>query len=181
MNTRGNDENKKAIEALYKEYRNIIYLKIKSQCFSKKQEDIEDCISQTFFIALENGEELKVHPNPKAYLLKTAANVTRNFNHKYNKDLLKTKPIDDDIISPVSVEEQVDEKMTVEKIYRRNIYRNIMNDLTPEQKELYFLYFMEEKSSAEIASLMNEKNGTIRMRISRLRFSIINKVKDLLK
>ena len=73
------------------------------------------------------------------------------------------------------------EKMTVEKIYRRNIYRNIMNDLTPEQKELYFLYFMEEKSSAEIASLMNEKNGTIRMRISRLRFSIINKVKDLLK
>lgn len=177
----GSDKNRKFIEELYKNYRDIIYLQIKSKCFSKNQSDIEDCISQTFFIALESSDKLISHPNPKAYLLKTATNVTRNFNNKYNRDLIKSKPIEDDIISPVSIEDQIENKVTAEEMVRKNIYQNIMNDLTPEQKELYFLYFIEDKNSTEIAELMGEKSGTIRMRISRLRCSIIGKIKSLLK
>lgn len=175
------NENKEFIENLYNQYRDIIYLKIKSRCFSKSEQDIEDCISQTFLIALQNCNTLKNHPNPQAYLLKTATNVIRNFNNKYNKDILKTEPINDNIPHTISIEDQFEDKLTEQEIQNRNIYQNIMNGLTPAQQQLYFLYFVENKNSTEISKLLGEKNSTIRMRISRLRLCIINKIKFFLK
>lgn len=175
------DTNKAFIEDLYNSYRDRVYLKVKSECFSKSKQDIEDCISQTFLIALQNCDILRKHPYPQAYLLKIATNVTRNLNNKYNKDILKTEPINDNIPHTVSIEDQFEDKLTEQEIQKRNIYQNIMNGLTPAQQQLYFLYFVENKNSTEISKLLGEKNITIRMRISRLRLCIINKIKFFLK
>lgn len=174
-----NNEKQLFIENLYKSYYDKVYIKINSMCFSKNLHDIEDCVSQTFLVALKNYDTLKVHPNPKAYLLKTASNITNNFNRTYSKNILKRKNIDD--ISIPSIEEHVENTIIDQKIKNESIYTKIMSSLNKEQQQLYFLRFIENMSYEDISELLGTSNSTIRMRVSRLKLCVINEIEKILK
>lgn len=174
-----NTEKQLFLENLYKTYYDKVYIKINSMCFSKNPHDIEDCVSQTFLVALKKYDILKIHPNPKAYLLKTASNIVNNFNTTYSRNILKQQDIND--ISIPSMEERVENDIIEQKIINQEIYTKIMNNLNKEQQQLYFLRFVENMSYENIAELFGVSNSTIRMRISRLKLCIINEIQKILK
>ena len=59
-----------------------------------------------------------------------------------------------------------------------NIYKIIADSLNKEEQELYFLHYIEHMPLKDIATLLNSKYITIRVRASRLRVTIMNIIKQ---
>lgn len=178
MHSKDGIEQKQFFNTLYNQHFDKVYAMVCANCFSPIKEDREDCVSETFIIAMEKYDILKNHPNQVGYLLTIAKNVTFNFNTRYNKTLIRQCALEDDTPTNGSVEDHVENQLIQEHLKNINIYKIIANSLSKEEQELYFLHYIEHMPLKDIATLLNSKYITIRVRASRLRVTIMNIIKQ---
>lgn len=176
-----NYDKKVFIEHIYMEYYQVVHNIIICNIFSHNRYDIEDCISQTFLKAIEDYEKIKNYENIKAYLIKVAINITYSFNKVFNRRILKQINLSEDVSEKISIEEYVENLIDEEKISKNNYYETIIRDLSPLEQQLYLMHFIQKMPYKEMSSLLNMKDTTVRVRITRLKLNIINKIKRFLE
>lgn len=133
--------------------------KLLGTCFLMlgNREEAEDVVQETFIRVFEKIGDFKENSGLYTWIYTIALNLSRDRLRK-RADLLVLQdewPGDDDVES--YVEGSID----------REILKNELFKLHPMYMEVMVLFYFEELSIREISILLNEKEGTIKSRLSR--------------
>lgn len=151
------------------EYRRIVLQTIRRKVSNIRKHDLEDCLGEIMVIALEKDEDLSKHPNIHAWLTLTAKNVANRFleNQKAANDNIADLPEYAEQAAPNRIEDTV-ESAEQEKQAREFLKKN----LSGADYELYVFKIIENRSIAEIATLLGEKEDTVKKRFTRLKVKL---------
>lgn len=142
-----------------------------------KKECAEDLTQEVFYIALKQRKGFLEHENPEGFLYKTARNLT----YEYFRDLKRW-------CYPQTEEEWgCCHEDVFGQICRENedtcdidgFSENILQELSDKEREIYRLYYIENRTMREIAQVLGKSETSIRMKYVRLRKKIKKKVKLL--
>lgn len=156
------------------------YAKILSYCYAKLNNEnlARDSTQDTFLVALQKISILQKHPNPGGFLFQTAKNIIKEKQRSHFKQMMAEAEMrDDQVESPsdfLSLED-----ITDKQIDESNYAQYVLSQLSEEKSLLYSLYYTEQKSMKEIASILGIKESTARMRYVRLRREIRSIVTDI--
>lgn len=153
------------IERMIREYGKDIY----SFCIylTGSRDLADDLYQQTFLTAIEKGD-IDPDNNPRSYLLGIAVNLRNNQRRKLlfrrNREYLES----DDVISNISDgnENMGDE---LERKERNKEIRKGVALLPEKLRQVVIMYYTEELPVAEIASILNISEGTVKSRLSNAR------------
>lgn len=123
--------------------------------------DAEDVLQETMIRLLKTEPELQSRTHEKAWLLRVAANLSKN-RISYNA-LRKT----DELNETLAAEQRDDLSFVWEAV----------KTLPEQYREAIHLYYYEGYSTAETAELLNIKESTLRTNLSRAR----ERLKEILK
>ncbi|RDY26706.1 sigma-70 family RNA polymerase sigma factor [Romboutsia weinsteinii] len=148
---------KNAFVQLMKENELSLYKVAKS--ILKNDEDVADAMQETILSALENISSLKQDKYFKTWLTRILINKCNTILRKNSKT--------------IQLKEYFDAGYTENFIQSISIKEGIQT-LSDEQKLVLHLYYVMGFNSREISELLNEKESTVKVRLSRSR----NKLKD---
>lgn len=131
----------------------------------------EDVVQEVFLIAYQKGNAFLEHPNPPAFLYKTAKNVVCQIARQEQKyaaaqveeNTLRTEEADLFEVLLNQSDRRIDENIFVEQV---------LDQLTSEKRVLYEKYYRDQKAMKEIARELNVSEVSLRMRYVRLRREI---------
>lgn len=124
-------------------------------------EDAEDILQDTLIKYLESAPVFENSSHEKAWLLKTAANLSKN-RIKYNK---------------IRLSEELDENISAPAGSDLSFVWEAVKQLSETQSEVIHLFYHEGYQTAEIARILNRKEATVRSDLKRAR----EKLKSILK
>ena len=142
------------ITEIYYRYVDMIY----RLCFTilKNTHDTEDSVQNTFIKLINHKKEFENSEHEKAWLIRTATNISRDFLRKSSR---KDTPLD-----------EIEEKVPAEEHKTENIdLLNAVLSLDEKYREVIFLYYYEGYNSNEIAELLDKSASTIRSHLSEAR------------
>jgi len=153
------------IERMIREYGKDIY----SFCIylTGSRDLADDLYQQTFLTVIEKGD-IDPDNNPRSYLLGIAVNLRNNQRRKLlfrrNREYLES----DDVISNISDgnENMGDE---LERKERNKEIRKGVALLPEKLRQVVIMYYTEDLPVAEIASILNISEGTVKSRLSNAR------------
>ena len=142
-------------EELYERHYSELMVYGKALC--KNKELTEDLVQETFVRAIMNTELLEDMSSRKqrAWLYRTFKNI---FYDRYRRTLLENKYIQ-------TVKTEAWEEQGFQEVENQLILQSI----TPEDRTMFQLRYIEGYTSAEISELLNVPAGTVRSRLSRCR------------
>ena len=156
-------------DALFKEYHAYVFKIVINEGGKKlTKQDQEETVSDIFFKLWQNQRKIKDLKKVKSYIGKIAKNTTKNkvrsIKDRYNFD-----------------EGMFSSNHSNENSYHINeqlrIIRRELDNMDPLDKELFLLFYYQNKKIKEIALLKNIKSSTIKTRLHRTR----KKLKKLLE
>ena len=150
---------KKGREQAYIQLINTYGNKLLKTCFLmiKDEKEAEDIVQETFIKVFKYIKGFKGNSSLYTWIYKIGQNTMRD---RY-RDKTVTIPYEDYTISEDNVEEIV--------INRENkeILRNGLNEINFIYKQVLVLFYFEEFSIKEISKILDEKEGTIKSKLSR--------------
>lgn len=123
----------------------------------KDREEAEDVVQETFIKVFQKVETFKEKSGLYTWIYTIALNLSRDRLRK-KQDIIM---IEDEWISNNDVESYV------EKNINKDILRNELFNMNSLYREVLVLFYFEELSIKEISNLLNEKEGTIKSKLSR--------------
>ncbi len=149
---RGREE---AYKQLIEEYGNRL---LRTCCLIlKDREEAEDVVQETFIKVFKKIDTFKEKSGLYTWIYAIALNLSRD-RMRMKQDMLELK---DEWIGNDDVESQVEINIDRE-LLRKEIFE--MNSL---YREVLVLFYFEDLSIKEISNLLNEKEGTIKSKLSR--------------
>ena len=127
----------------------------------RNKTEAEDIVQAVFLRLMTRQPKFQSPEHERAWLIRTAINLCLDYDKSASRRT--NVPLDDDIAAALP-EENAGVLEAVWKLPERDRY-------------IIYLYYFEELAIKEIASLLDERTGTITSRLSRAR----NKLKLLLK
>ncbi len=147
------------------EYGKDIYSFCKSLTLNLQEAD--DLYQDTFLKAMERIDEIDCEKNPKSYLLSIALRLWKNKKRKYAwrsriaNMLSLTDDLDlDDAENPIFSPEN-----EILKNEEADLVRQAVNRLPDKLKIVILLFYMEDLSAAQIASILKIPIGTVKSRM----------------
>lgn len=132
---------------------------------------VDDLLQETFLVAHRRIETVGVHPQPRAWLYRVAANLVlhhrRGFARRERLASRASAAIDDESAAPTS-EELVARKSEAQAL------EACVQKLPLPLREAFVLFELEGLSSEAIASLTGTPAGTIRRRVFSARAELKN-------
>ncbi|MGM0396424.1 MAG: RNA polymerase sigma factor [Bacillota bacterium] len=125
----------------------------------KDREEAEDVVQETFVRVFKNIKSFKRSSNLYTWIYRIAINISRDKLRKRSYDL----SLNEEIIGDENIESLVEHKLELVELKSR------LAALNPIYREVLVLFYYQELSIAEISNLLNEKEGTIKSRLSRAR------------
>jgi len=111
--------------------------------------DVED-VAQEVFLRLMRYEKAELIDHPQAYLYKVASNVATEWSIRARN----RRPHDEKWLADLTDREQPETEL--ERSESEDEIERALNTLTPYQREVLRLYFVEGKAYAEIATQLDE-------------------------
>lgn len=144
-----------AIEFLIEKFKNRIF----TVCYRiiGNIEDAKDISQDTFF---EIYMKLKTLQDPRKFsvwIYKIAVNKSTNFLRKKRRVLPFSK-------ANSFVTEEIDKK-----IIKRDTINFLLSRLTPDYRTVFVLFYIEDKTIKEIASILDITESAVKMRLKRAR------------
>lgn len=133
---------------------------------SVNTQDAEDVLQEVFIKVYENLNDFDQSLKFSSWIYRITHNHAISFYRK-RKNHLETLSIDDceEIIkrlqSEIDTKNDVESKLTKEKV------KNILKKLDKKYRDALILYFLEDKSYAEISNILKKPIGTIGTLINR--------------
>jgi len=144
-----------AYRQLVEEYGNKLF---KTCCLIlKDREEAEDVVQETFIRVFNKIDTFKEKSGLYTWIYAIALNLSRD-RMRVKQDMLELK---DELIGNNDLEAQVEMNIDRE-LLRKEIFG--MNSI---YREVLVLFYFEELSIKEISNLLNEKEGTIKSKLSR--------------
>lgn len=157
------------IEQIVKDYSGYVYKIIDNNSNNFSNEDIEEIISDTFFILWKNQKELDVERSLSSYI----AGITRNLIKQKNKKMQNFLDIDDYI-------DKVDSKINLENLYHHqekiDFLANSLNKMKQDDVEIFQYFYYSGKTVKEIAIMMNLSEFSVKSKLYRTRKKLRNKL-----
>lgn len=125
------------------------------------QADAEDILQETLIRVLTSGAVLESSAHERSYLLRTAANLSKN--HLKAAKLRETDELSEELVA----EQREDLSFVWEAVKR----------LPETQREAVHLFYQEGYATAEIAAILGRKESTVRSDLRRGR----EKLREILK
>lgn len=160
------------IERIINEYSGYVYTIIINMSKGKlSDEDIEEIISDVFFIFWKNKDKLNNENNLSSYI----AGITRNLvKEKYRKLKSNLNISDYENI----IKDNVDIEMIYEQRERVDAIEKIVKGLKEDDILIFNFYYYSGMKISEIANAINISEFNVKMRLHRMRKKI---KKELLK
>lgn len=154
------------IETVIKDYSGYIYTSIINMSNTVlSNEDIEEIISDVFFILWKNKDKLKDSDKVNFYLVGIAKNLLKEKYRKQKENL----NIDD-------YENYLSNNQTLDELYEENnsmmILQKKLNSLNDNDRKIFRLFYYGNKKTKEIAKDMNMNEITVRSRLHRIKKQI---------
>ncbi len=154
------------IEAVIREHSAYVYTSIMNMANTVlNNEDIEEIMSDVFFILWKNKNKLNDNDKLTFYLVGIAKNLLKEKYRKQKKNL----NIDD-------YENYLSNNRTLEEIYEENnsimLLQERLDLLNDNDKKIFRLFYYENKKTKEIAKQMNMNEITVRSRLHRIKKQI---------
>lgn len=153
------------IEKTMQDYRNYIYAIIKRICVNLPNEDVEEIYIEVFFALWQNQNKLDINKSMSSYL----RGITRNLiTHK-----LRECNNMDDILE---CEEQLISNLNIESTLiwqeKKKMIFNELKKLKLKEKEIFVLYYYQNKDIEEISKIYNLSRSNIKIILFRIRRKI---------
>ncbi|PIT92900.1 MAG: RNA polymerase subunit sigma-70 [Candidatus Harrisonbacteria bacterium CG10_big_fil_rev_8_21_14_0_10_38_8] len=161
-----------AFGLLYDQYVTQIYRFIYLKVSHKEQ--AEDLSHEVFLKAWKNLPNFKIQKFPfSSWLYRIARNSVIDY-YRTKKDNTSLESF----FSVIEERFQIDdtEKLTDHAIFFKK-FKEVLSSLTKDQQEVINLRFIEDLTPAEIATIINKKEGTVRI----LQHRAVKKLKELLE
>lgn len=166
-----NLNNKLNIEKLVKEYSGYVYTVVHNITNQNlTNEDIEEIISDTFFILWKNQNKLSDETKVGPYLAGVAKNLIKE---KFRKSNYNFKLDDYENILP----DEFDTYEIIEKQDKITVIEKSLEKLNEEDKKIFRLYYYKDLKIKVIAKSLNITEFNVKIRLYRIR----NKIKKDLK
>lgn len=123
----------------------------------KDREEAEDVVQETFIKVFRNIDSFRESSNLYTWIYTIALNLSRDRLRK-KQDMLT---FEDEWVGKNNVEYEV------EKGIDRELLRKELFEINSLYREVLVLFYFEELSIKEISNLLNEKEGTIKSKLSR--------------
>lgn len=160
------EKNELNIEQIINDYSGYVYTIIKNISNQEfKQEDIEEMISDAFFVLWKNA--YKMNPNDKisSYLSGVLSNIIKKKKRKMNTNL----NIED-------YEGILQDQNKVDEIYENEnkiqLMENVLKNMSKEDNEIFELFYYAGKKVKEIAKQLNITEFKVKTRLYRIRKKI---------
>ena len=151
-------ENKQLnIEQVIKDYSGYVYTAIINIAGNLSEEDIEEILSDVFFIFWKKKDTLKKDDKISFYLVGIAKNLIKE-KYRKQKDNLNIEDFENNISTNNDIYEYYEEKSRVEQIQK------IVNDLDDIDKVIFRLFYYNNTKSREIAQKKKMNQITKRSR-----------------
>lgn len=124
-------------------------------------EDAEEILQETLIRYMDKGMEFENNSHKKAWLLRVAANLSKN-KIDYN-NIRKTDELNEELVA--------EDKRDLSFIWEA------VKSLSASQREVIHLFYHEDYTAVQIAEVLNEKESTVRSHLKRGR----DKLKAILK
>ena len=151
------------LEKIINQYTNYLYTTISNMSYGNlSAEDIEEIISDTFFIFWKNKEKFDTNKKLNLYLVGIAKNLIKA---KYRKIHINNNIEDYENI----LIDTYDISHHYEQIERNRIIEESLNNMNKEDKDMFVLYYYFSKSIKEISKKLNCSEFKIKSRLFRIR------------
>ena len=151
------------IEEIINQYTNYLYTTINNITYGNlSNEDIEEIISDTFFIFWKNKEKFNTNKKLNLYLAGIAKNLIKE---KFRKIHINDNFEDYENI----LIDTYDISNSYEQIERNRIIEESLNSMSKEDKDMFLLYYYFSKSIKEISKDLNCSEFKIKSRLFRIR------------
>ena len=159
-------EGKLDIETIIKEYSGYIYTSIINMSSNLlNDEDIEEIISDVFFILWKNKDKLNPTDKVNFYLVGIAKNLLKE-KYRKQKQNLNIDDYENYFSNDKALEEIYEEKAKMQ------ILQKGLNLLSECDKKIFRLFYYGNKKTKEIARELNMNEITVRSRLHRIKKQI---------
>lgn len=126
----------------------------------------EDIVQESYCAAYRCWDMLTEHPKPVGWLYKTAAYIIRNMRRRKESQVLSLEAV-----------QEAEESMRTADVYESVEVEIMLQNMLPQKEwELLHKYYIEGYSGADIAVQMGISEENIRMRLSRTRKKLREKL-----
>ena len=151
---------KKGKEEAYEKVIDIYGDRLLKTCYLilKDKEEAEDVVQETFIRVFKNIKGFKDKSSLYTWIYRMAMNLCKD---KYRKRVYSL-PFNDEL----DIESENPEDIILDYIDRKLLMKALI-DLPSIYKEVLILFYFEDLSIKDISQILNEKEGTIKSKLSR--------------
>ena len=173
-------KNELNIEKIINDFSSSLYRFVKNNnyygnnSYYLNKEDIEEIVSESFFVLWKNYKKMNLSDNIGNYLCGVSRNILL-------KKLRKNKVFNKN----VNIEEYqniLDSKKDVEDMFyeqeKIGFIENIVLNLDEESKEIFILFYYEQRKVKEISKILNISEAKVKTRLHRIRKKLKKELKE---
>lgn len=154
------------LEKIVNQYTNYLYTTVTNMSYGNlSSEDIEEIISDVFFIFWKNKKKFDTSKKLNLYLAGIAKNLIKS---KYRKIHINSNIEDYESI----LIDNYDISYNYEQIEKTRIIEDSLNCMQKEDKDMFVLYYYFSKSIKEISNELNCSEFKIKSKLFRIRKKI---------
>ena len=150
------------VQELFVRYRNSLYAAAFNVC--KNAQDAEDAVQDTFIQYYSSKKEFDNEQHIRAWLIRVAINKAKNTNRTFWKK------------NRTSLEEYM-ETLAFETPESEELFGAVMN-LPGKYRIVIHLFYYEDYAIREIAGILNISENNVKVRLSRGRLLLKEKLKE---
>lgn len=162
------EKEKLNIEKIINDYSGLLYKVIKNNSYNLLEEDIEEIITDTFFVIWKNYKKMSLDDKISNYLVGVSKNILFNKLRK-NKKQFNNVNIED-------YQNIINAKDDVENLFedqdRMKFIENIINKMDKESKEIFIYFYYEQRKIKEISKILDISESKVKTRLHRIRKKI---------
>ena len=162
------ERNELNIGKIINEYSSFLYKVIKNNSYNLPDEDIEEIITDSFFVLWNNYKKMNLDDKISNYLVGVSKNILFNKLRKNRKQYIN-----------VNIEDYkniINTKDDVENLFedqdRMKFIENIINNMDKESKEIFIYFYYEQRKIKEISKILNISESKVKTRLHRVRKKI---------
>lgn len=173
-------KNELNIEKIINDFSSSLYRFVKNNnyygnnSYYLNKEDIEEIVSESFFVLWKNYKKMNLSDNISNYLCSVSRNILLKKLRK-NKIFNKNVNIED-------YQNILDSKKDVEDIFyeqeRISFMENIVLGLDSESREIFILYYYEQRKVKEISKILNISESKVKTKLYRIRKKLKKELKE---
>lgn len=157
----------RTFEELYEDNKKLVFYYIKEKM--NGNQDAEELSSQVWAKAGKHHRKIMEMDKPaiKRYLLLTVDSVVKDDKARLAREakiLMFQDP--SDLEELLGITESVED--TLQRKSDRKSFREALQMLTEDERQILFLYRLQKKSSKEIAKLLDTTDGNVRVKVHRI-------------